>query len=73
MQLLKQLKWNLILMALGFIALGLVLIIWPAETLKTSCYILAVILIAIGVVSLISYMRKDINRLFRICRSRERV
>lgn len=63
MQLLKQLKWNLILMALGFIALGLVLIIWPAETLKTSCYILAVILIAIGVVSLISYMRKDINRL----------
>lgn len=61
MQLLKQLKWNLILTALGFIALGVILIIWPTETLKTSCYILAVLLIAIGVVSLISYVRKDIT------------
>lgn len=61
MQLLKQLKWNLILTALGFIALGIILIIWPTETLKTSCYILAVLLIAIGVVSLISYVRKDIT------------
>lgn len=63
MKLLKQLKWNLILMALAFIALGIILIIWPTETLKTSCYILAVFLIAIGVVSLISYMRKDISRI----------
>lgn len=61
MQLLKQLKWNLILTALGFIALGVILIIWPTQTLKTSCYILAVLLIAIGVVSLISYVRKDIT------------
>lgn len=61
MQLLKQLKWNLILTALGFIALGIILTIWPTQTLKTSCYILAVLLIAIGVVSLISYVRKDIT------------
>lgn len=61
MQFLKQLKWNLILMALGLIALGVILIIWPTQTLKTSCYILAVLLIAIGVVSLISYARKDIT------------
>lgn len=61
MQLLKQLKWNLILTALGFVALGVILIIWPTQTLKTSCYILAVLLIAIGVVSLISYVRKDIT------------
>lgn len=61
MQLLKQLKWNLILTALGFIALGVILTIWPTQTLKTSCYILAVLLIAIGVVSLISYVRKDIT------------
>lgn len=61
MQFLKQLKWNLILMALGLIALGVILIIWPTQTLKTSCYILAVLLIAIGVVSLISYVRKDIT------------
>lgn len=61
MNFLKQLRWNLILMALVFIALGVILIIWPTETLTTSCYILAALLIAVGVVSLISYMKKDIS------------
>ena len=61
MNCLKQLRWNLILMALVFIALGVILIIWPTETLTTSCYILAALLIAVGVVSLISYMKKDIS------------
>lgn len=57
----KQLKWNLILMAVAYMALGIILIVWPTETLKTSIYILAVFLIAIGIVSLISYVRKDIG------------
>ena len=32
MSLLKQLKWNLILLAVIFIALGIVLILWPGAT-----------------------------------------
>ena len=50
MSLLKQLKWNLI-----------VLILWPGATMKTICYLLAAMLLAIGVVSLINYLRKDIS------------
>ncbi len=61
MSLLKQLKWNLILLAIGFVALGVVLIIWPGATMKTICYILAVLLLLLGVVSLINYLRKDIS------------
>ncbi len=61
MDLLKQLKWNLILTAIVFIALGIVLIIWPGATMTTICYILAALLLAVGVVSLISYLRKDIS------------
>lgn len=61
MSLLKQLKWNLILLAVIFIALGIVLIFWPGATMKTICYLLAAMLLAIGVVSLINYLRKDIS------------
>ncbi len=61
MSLLKQLKWNLILLAVIFIALGIVLILWPGATMKTICYLLAAMLLAIGVASLINYLRKDIS------------
>ena len=61
MSLLKQLKWNLILLAVIFIALGIVLILWPGATMKTICYLLAAMLLAIGVGSLINYLRKDIS------------
>ena len=61
MSLLKQLKWNLILLAVIFIALGIVLILWPGATMKTICYLLAAMLLAIGVVSHINYLRKDIS------------
>ena len=61
MKLLKQLKWNLILLAVIFIALGIVLILWPGATMKTICYLLAAMLLALGVASLINYLRKDIS------------
>ena len=60
MKLLKQIKWNLIAIAVAFIALGVVLIIFPAEVMKTACYIMAALLIIIGVISLVNYLRKDI-------------
>ena len=61
MSLVKQLKWNLILLAVIFIALGIVLILWPGATMKTICYLLAAMLLALGVASLINYLRKDIS------------
>ena len=61
MNLLKHLKWNLILLAVIFIALGVVLILWPGATMTTICYLLAAMLLAFGVVSLINYLRKDIS------------
>ena len=61
MSLLQQLKWNLILLAVIFIALGIVLILWPGATMKTICYLLAAMLLALGVASLINYLRKDIS------------
>lgn len=61
MNLLKHLKWNLILLAVIFIALGVVLILWPGATMTTICYLLAAMLLALGVVSLINYLRKDIS------------
>lgn len=60
MKFLKQLKWDLILLAVFFIALGVVLILSPGATMKTICYILAAILIVVGVVFLANYLRNDI-------------
>lgn len=61
MKLLKELKWNLIILAVVFIVLGVILILWPTEVMQTSCYMLAAMLIIVGVISLVNYLRKDIS------------
>ena len=61
MKLLKQLKWNLIALAVAFVALGVILIIYPTEVMTTACYMIAALLILIGVISLVNYLRKDIT------------
>lgn len=61
MKLLRQIKWNLVILSFLFIALGIILILWPNEVMRTSCYMLAVMLIIVGVISLINYLRKDIS------------
>lgn len=61
MKLLRQIKWNLVILSLLFIALGVILILWPNEVMRTSCYMLAAMLIIVGVISLINYLRKDIS------------
>ena len=58
---LKQIKWNLVTLAVLFIVLGVIIIMWPDEVMRTSCYMLAAMLMIIGVISLISYLRKDIS------------
>lgn len=61
MKLLKEIKWNLVVLSLLFIVLGVILIMWPNEVMRTSCYMLAAMLIIVGVISLINYLRKDIS------------
>lgn len=61
MKVLKELKWNLIVLALAFVTLGIIFLIYPVEVQTTACYIIAVFLIVVGVISLVNYLRKDIS------------
>lgn len=56
---LKQLKWNIIILAVAYFVLGVVLIIFPTQTQRAISYVLAISLIVVGIVNLIQYMRED--------------
>lgn len=60
MKILKELKWNLIALALAFVVIGVIFILYPSEVQTTACYMIAVLLMVLGVISLINYLRKDI-------------
>ena len=59
----KQLKWSIIVMAIAYIVLGVVLIMYPSQVQKLISYILAFALIAMGIVNLIQYTRLDTNQI----------
>ena len=59
---LKRIKADIIVSALLCIALGIVLLVWPAETIDVFCKILAVGLIIMGGVDIASYfMNRSIH------------
>lgn len=51
----KKMKADVIVSALLSAALGIVLLIWPAETIDAVCKVLAIGLIIIGVVNLVTF------------------
>lgn len=55
MDMLKRIKADMILSALVCVALGIVLLIWPAATIDIFCKVMAAGLIVIGVVNIVSY------------------
>lgn len=58
----KRIKADIILSALVCIALGVVLLVWPTETIDIFCRVLAVGLVVMGVVDLGSYfMNRSIH------------
>lgn len=61
MKILKELKWNLIALALAFVVIGVIFILYPTEVQTTACYMIAALLLILGVISLINYLRKDIS------------
>lgn len=60
MNLIKKVKWNVILSSIIYVVLGVLLIIWPNIMTKNICYVVGFISIAIGIINLIDYMKHDI-------------
>lgn len=54
---LKKIKADVILSALVCVALGVVLLIWPSETIDIFCKVLAAGLVIIGVMNIVNYFR----------------
>lgn len=59
---LKEMKWNMILSAALYMVLGLILLIFPATTARTICYLIAGIAIVTGLVNLVVYSTRNITR-----------
>lgn len=58
----KEVKWSMLLSAALYIVLGLVLVIFPATTARTICYMIAGIAIVVGLVNLVVYFTRNITR-----------
>lgn len=56
-EVLKRIKADMILTALLCVVLGIVIFIWPAETIDIFCKVLAIGLVILGAVDLVSYFR----------------
>lgn len=56
-EVLKRIKADMILTALLCVVLGIVIFIWPAETIDIFCKVLAIGLMILGAVDLVSYFR----------------
>ena len=58
-ELLKDIKWSLILASLLYLFLGLALLIWPHTSNLILCYIVAGVLTAYGLFNIIAYFGKE--------------
>lgn len=58
----KEMKWSMLLSAALYMVLGLILVIFPATTAYTICYMIAGIAIVIGLVNLVVYFTRNITR-----------
>lgn len=58
----REVKWSMLLSAALYIVLGLVLVIFPATTARTICYMIAGIAIVVGLVNLVVYFTRNITR-----------
>lgn len=58
-ELLKDIKWSLILASLLFLFLGVALLIWPHTSNLILCYIVAGVLTAYGLFNIIAYFGRE--------------
>lgn len=61
---LKRIKADITLTAILCIVLGIVVMVWPTQTTKLLCYILAAILIVMGISRVAAYMRNRMESRF---------
>ena len=59
---LKEMKWNMILSSVLYMVLGLILILFPATTARTICFMIAGIAIMTGLVNLVVYFTRSITK-----------
>lgn len=55
----KDLKWDALLLAVLYILLGIVVLVFPETTARTLGYLIGVVLILAGAVSMICYLLRD--------------
>ena len=58
----REMKWSMLLSAALYMVLGLILVIFPATTARTICYMIAGIAIVVGLVNLVVYFTRNITR-----------
>ena len=58
-ELLKDIKWSLIVASLLFLFLGIALLIWPHTSNLILCYIVAGVLTAYGLFNIIAYFGRE--------------
>ena len=59
---LRELKWNALLLAAFDILLGAVLLIFPETTANTLGYLIGIVLIVAGAVSMICYLLREAHQ-----------
>lgn len=62
----RNIRGQLLLAAIGSLALGIVMLIWPGLFLKIICYVVGALLIAYGVIGMLSCLRHHTVQLFSI-------
>ncbi|MBR1691952.1 MAG: DUF308 domain-containing protein [Lachnospiraceae bacterium] len=62
MNLLKEMKWKAIFYAVLYTIIGLILVIFPETTARTLAYAIAVSAIAVGALTAISYLFREVSR-----------
>ena len=59
MKMLKELKWEAILTGVLYILLGIVALVIPETMQKTLGYLIGIVLIVAGLISIICYLLRD--------------
>lgn len=62
MKFLKEMKWDALMMGLLYIVLGIVALLIPETMEKALGYLIGVVLIVVGAVSMISYLLRDAHQ-----------
>lgn len=55
----RKLRWDNILSALAYIVIGMLLVLFPESIVKSICYAIAGVVIAVGVFKIITYLIKN--------------